>query len=142
MLSERQERSLAAIENQLRLSDSRLASRFSLFAELVAGDEMPRREQLPLTLRARLARLARFPGSTARPTAAGWPYRVLLLLPVLLVTITCTVLLIITPSHGGCARPPVPEMVAGGPPAAQPAGWRSGCVPNQPSAAHPGTRPR
>lgn len=126
MLSARQQRDLEEIEKRLRRSDSRLASRFSVFAELVSGEEMPKREELPLTLRHRMARLCRSAGRAPQDTGAGFPPRALLLLPLLLVAIICTVLLVGAPPHHGaaCRTPPGPgSVIAGQPAPGQLTGW-------------------
>lgn len=138
MLSARQQRTLEEIEKRLLRSDSRLASRFSLFAELVAGEEMPRREELPLTFRQRAARLCLSAGYGPQGTGTGCPPQALLLLPLLLVAIICTVLLVVAPPHGsaGCPRPPGPGSVTGGQIA--PGGPASvpGCVPKASGVRH------
>ena len=134
MLPEPQQRCLAEIEDQLRLSDSQLTYRFSLFAELVAGQEMPRRERLPLTLRARMALLGRIAGWRSHAAGGGSPSRALLLLPALLAVIMCALLLVAAPRHGGpgCSgQPGAVQMSSGGP-----AGWAASCPARLPSARH------
>ena len=136
MLSAHQQRTLEEIEKLLRHSDSWLVSRFSLFAELVADEEMPRQEELPVTLRARAARLCRFPGWAPQDTGTGSPLRAFLLVPLLLlVPIICMVLLVVAP-HGsaGCTRPPRPGSVTAGQLApGEPVSW-TGCPPGRPAA--------
>jgi hypothetical protein len=71
---------------------------------------------------------------SSRATGTGWLPQALLLLPVLLVTITCTLLLAIAPTHasGGCSMRRGPEMVAGGLPPPEPtAGWPPACAAKQ-----------
>lgn len=125
MLPERQQRRLAEIEDQLRQSDSQLSYRFSLFAELVAGQEMPHRERLPVTLRGRLARLA---GRPSRAPGAVPPSRALLLLPALIAVIMCTLLLVAARPHGGAG--------CGGRPSAQSPAWIPGCAQGLPYGQH------
>lgn len=125
MLPEPQQRRLAEIEDQLRQSDSQLSHRFSLFAELVADEEMPHRERLPVTLRTRLARLAGRPSQA--PGVVPLP-RALLLLPALLVVIMCAVLLVVARPHGGTG--------CGGRPSAQSPAWIPGCGQGLPYGQH------
>lgn len=125
MLPESQQRRLAEIEDQLRQSDSQLCYRFSLFAELVAGEEMPHRERLPVTLRGRLARLA---GRPSPASGAVSPSRGLLLLPALIAVIMCTLLLVATRPHGGTG--------CGGRPSAQSPAWIPGCAQGLPYGQH------
>lgn len=129
MLPEPQQRRLAEIEDQLRQSDSQLSYRFSLFAELVAGEEMPHRERLPVTLRGQLARLlARLAGRRSPASGGVSPSRALLLLPALIAVIMCTLLLVATRPHGGTG--------CGGRPSAQSPAWIPGCAQGLPYGQH------
>lgn len=138
MLSERQQRRLEEIERNLRASDGLLAGRFSLFAELVRDQEMPRREELPLTLRQRMARLGRYATLGPQPDGPLWPPRALLLLPALMAAITCALLLAAVPSRSGagCATPQGHASAATQNVPGQPPEWPAGCVYRHPSPRH------
>lgn len=139
MLPEPQQRRLAEIEHQLRLSDSQLTHRFSLFAELVAGQEMPHRERLPLTLRARMAILGRITSWRSRPVGSGSAPAALLLFPVLLAMIVCTLLLVAGQPHAGAGcsgRSGTGRIWVGAPPSGAPASWTTGCPASLPAAHH------
>jgi hypothetical protein len=117
MLSARQERILEEIEARLRHSDGSLALRFAVFAELVADDEMPRRETLRAPLFSRRSRLGGLTGRARRAMGPQWWPTALLLLPVLILAITCTVLLAAASSHAaGCLRRGPGAVAAGGSP--------------------------
>ena len=124
MLSARHQRNLEQIEAHLRRTDRRLARRFSVFGELVAGEEMPRRENVRPTPWQRMAELG---WRAHRSIGRDWrPAMLLLLIPALILAVTWT-LIATAPSRpsAACARPgpgasseaqPVPGQLAGAPP--------------------------
>lgn len=136
MLSARQQRNLEQIEAHLRHSDSRLAWRFSLFAELVDGDEMPRREIVAPTPWQRVAQLGR---QARRGLGRDWrPATLMLLIPAIILAVTCALLVTMAPAHPSlaCARPGPGADNAAQPVTGQVAGPLPYCAPPRSSSGH------